>query len=110
MSGSTFETENFEIKSNKGNDAASPEIDLEKSLNTEDALLLGAKTMAGIGIGFVVVTLGATGVGALLEATIIPTVLAKVAGAIAGGGVGLSKGISDNRKDKSRRKRSVHFA
>ncbi len=107
MSGSSFETEGFEVKSNGAK--VGEEVTLEKSLNTEDMLLLGAKAMAGIGVGFVVVTLGATGVGALLEATIIPTVLAKVAGAIAGGGIGLSKGISDNRKEKTRRKRSVHF-
>ncbi|MGK5083021.1 hypothetical protein WDW37_06920 [Bdellovibrionota bacterium FG-1] len=105
MSQAQFETQE-QVK------AARPmnvELEMEKAANTEDLLMTGAKTMAGIGIGFVIVTLGATGVGALLEATIIPTTLAKVAGAIAGGGIGLSKGISDNRKEKTRRRRSVHF-
>lgn len=80
------------------------DIDLESGMATEDALLLGAKTMAGIGVGFVVVVIGATGLGAVLEATIVPTVLAKVAGAIAGGGIGLSKGIHDQRKFRASKK------
>ncbi len=84
-------------------DSLDNDIDLEKGVNTEDAILMGAKTMAGIGVGFVVVVLGATGIGAILETAIIPTALAKVAGAIAGGGVGLSKGIHDHRKYKAKR-------
>ena len=93
-------TEDFMI----ADDKAVQEVDLEAGMDTEEAILLGAKTMAGIGLGFVVVVLGATGIGAVLEATIVPTVLAKVAGAIAGGGVGLSKGIQDHRKFRAKKK------
>ncbi len=103
----SFQTEGFEIKA--GSAKATEEVNLEKGLETEEMILLSAKTAAGIGIGLVVVTLGATGIGAVIDAVIIPTVLAKMAGAVAGGGLGLSMGITDNRKEKLRRKRSVHF-
>ncbi|MEI8346996.1 MAG: hypothetical protein WCG27_05990 [Pseudomonadota bacterium] len=103
------ETTTFEAESSEMNrdGTKSKEVDFEKALNTEDAIMVGAKTMAGIGIGFVVVVIGATGLGAILEAKIIPTALAKVAGAIAGGGIGMAMGITDARKEKDRRKRSL---
>lgn len=115
MTQNTFNSEALEIespiKSNRKNSAPTSaptahETATKSSLDTEEVLMMGAKTLAGIGLGFVVVALGATGVGALLEATIIPTALAKTAGALAGGGIGLSKSITDFRKERERKRRS----
>ncbi|MBF0492775.1 MAG: hypothetical protein HQM15_08345 [Deltaproteobacteria bacterium] len=79
-----------------------PEIDLEEDFNTEELLLVGAKTIAGIGIGFIAVILGTTGIGAVLESTLLPTALTKAAGGLAGGAIGLALGISDSRKKRHR--------
>ena len=56
------EGENLEVKTAKVQ--PSPQFEIDGNMSTEDLLLVGAKTMAGIGIGFVVIVLGATGIGA----------------------------------------------
>jgi hypothetical protein len=62
------------------------------------SLIVGAKTLAGIGIGLVAVITGAVVVGAATEAVLIPSLLLKLAGGVAGGGVGMAKGLKDARK------------
>lgn len=64
----------------------------------ESSLAIGAKTVAGVGIGLLVVVAGTTVLAAASEAIIIPSLLVKLAGGIAGGGVGMAKGLSDERK------------
>lgn len=92
-------------------DALSLEETETQKLNTEELLLIGAKTIAGIGIGFMVVIFGTTGIGAVMESTILPTILTKVAGGMAGGALGLSKGVTDSRKRADqRRKHRIHFS
>jgi len=60
-------------------------------------LSVGAKTIAGIGIGLLVVVGGAALMGIAAEAVLIPSLLVKLAGGIAGGGLGMAKGLSDAR-------------
>jgi hypothetical protein len=62
------------------------------------SLLIGAKTVAGIGIGLVTVIAGAVIVGAAAETVLIPSLLLKLAGGVAGGGVGMAKGLRDEEK------------
>jgi hypothetical protein len=62
------------------------------------SLIVGAKTLAGIGLGLVAVITGAAVVGALSEAILVPSLLLKMAGGVAGGGVGMAKGLKDARK------------
>jgi hypothetical protein len=66
--------------------------------SVESSLAIGAKTVAGVGIGLLVVVAGTTLMAAASEAIIIPSLLVKLAGGIAGGGVGMAKGLSDERK------------
>lgn len=68
------------------------------SLSPGASLAVGAKTIAGIGIGLLAVMAGAVGIGMAAEAVLIPSLLAKLAGGIAGGGLGMTKGLSDARK------------
>lgn len=60
-------------------------------------LSVGAKTLAGIGIGLLAVVGGAALLGVAAEVVLVPSLLVKLAGGIAGGGVGLAKGLSDTR-------------
>ncbi len=64
------------------------------------SLLVGAKTLAGIGIGLLVVVAGVAVVGVATEAVLVPSLLLKLAGGIAGGGVGMSKGLTDAQKTR----------
>lgn len=66
--------------------------------STESSIAVGAKTIAGVGIGLLLVVAGTTALAAVSEAVIIPSLLIKLAGGIAGGGVGMAKGLSDERK------------
>lgn len=66
--------------------------------SVESSLAIGAKTVAGVGIGLLVVVAGTTLMAVASEAIIIPSLLIKLAGGIAGGGVGMAKGLSDERK------------
>jgi len=58
---------------------------------------VGAKTIAGIGIGLLTVVGGAALLGVAAEMVLVPSLLMKLAGGIAGGGLGMAKGLSDNR-------------
>jgi len=69
-----------------------------RGLSPSVSLMVGAKTIAGIGIGLLVIMAGAVGLGMAAEAVLIPSVLAKLAGGIAGGGLGMAKGLSDVRR------------
>ena len=60
-------------------------------------LAVGAKTIAGIGIGLVAVVGGAALLGLAAETILVPSLLLKLAGGIAGGGVGMAKGLKDNQ-------------
>ncbi len=60
-------------------------------------LAVGAKTVAGIGIGLMVVVGGAAVLGVAAETVLIPSLLLKLAGGIAGGGVGMARGLKDTR-------------
>jgi hypothetical protein len=64
----------------------------------ERSVAVGAKTLAGIGLGVVGVLVGAATLGIALEAIVVPSLLIKLAGGIAGGSLGLAKGIEDERK------------
>ncbi len=66
----------------------------------ESSLLVGAKTLAGVGIGLVTVVVASTAVGLVVETVVIPSLLLKLAGGIAGGGLGMAKGLSDERKTR----------
>lgn len=59
---------------------------------------VGAKTLAGIGIGLLAVLAGSTLIGLAAEAVLVPSLLLKAAGGIAGGGVGMAKGLKDERR------------
>ncbi len=72
--------------------------DAPESQSNESALIVGAKTIAGAGLGLIVVVGAVTAIGALAEAILIPSLLVKVAGGLAGGGLGLAKGLKDERK------------
>lgn len=63
------------------------------------SLVVGAKTIAGIGVGLLAVVFGSVALGAVAETVLIPSLLLKLAGGIAGGGVGMAKGLNDVRKD-----------
>jgi hypothetical protein len=63
---------------------------------------VGAKTLAGVGIGLLCVVGGAVLVGVATEVMLVPTLLVKLAGGITGGGLGMAKGVKDARKDLSR--------
>ena len=56
---------------------------------------IGAKTVAGIGLGLVTVVAGSAIIGLAAETVLIPSLLLKLAGGIAGGGVGMAKGLQD---------------
>ena len=71
---------------------------VEKKNPSSSALIVGAKTLAGIGIGLVTVIGGAAIIGVAAETVLIPSLLLKLAGGIAGGGVGMAKGIKDTSK------------
>ncbi len=62
------------------------------------SLAVGAKTVAGIGIGLIVVVAGSAVIGVAAETILIPSLLIKLAGGIAGGGVGMAKGLKDAQK------------
>ena len=75
-----------------------PEPDALDREALERSLSIGAKTLAGIGVGVVTVIIGVATAGIALEAVIIPSLLLKIAGGIAGGSIGLAKGIGDERR------------
>ena len=62
------------------------------------SLIIGAKTLAGVGIGLVAVVAGALAIGVVAEAILVPSLLLKLAGGIAGGGMGMAKGLKDAQK------------
>jgi hypothetical protein len=62
------------------------------------SLSIGAKTVAGIGIGLLAVVGGAALLGVAAETILIPSLLLKLAGGAAGGGVGMAKGLKDANK------------
>jgi hypothetical protein len=64
----------------------------------ERSLAIGAKTLAGIGLGVVGVLVGAAALGVALEAILVPTLVLKLAAGITGGSVGLAKGLGDERR------------
>lgn len=80
------------------NNSVAPEGTPTVFSSLESSLAIGAKTVAGVGIGLLVVVAGTTFLAAASEAIIIPSLLVKLAGGIAGGGVGMAKGLSDERK------------
>lgn len=63
------------------------------------SLVVGAKTVAGIGIGLLAVVAGSVALGIAAETVLIPSLLLKLAGGIAGGGVGMARGLNDVRKE-----------
>ena len=68
--------------------------------STTNSLAIGAKTVAGIGIGLVAVIGGAAVISTAVETILIPSLLLKLAGGLAGGGVGMAKGLTDAQKNK----------
>lgn len=62
------------------------------------SLAIGAKTLAGAGLGILGVLVGTVVAGALLETVLLPTLLLKVAAGVAGGGIGLAKAVGDERR------------
>jgi hypothetical protein len=68
----------------------------------ERSLAIGAKTLAGIGLGVIGVLFGAALVGAALETILVPTLVVKLAAGITGGSLGLAKGLGDERRRERR--------
>ncbi len=66
-------------------------------MHSSSPIAVGAKTIAGIGIGLIAVVGGAAVLGLAAEMVLIPSLLMKLAGGIAGGGVGMAKGMNDAR-------------
>jgi len=66
-------------------------------------LKIGAKTLAGVGMGMGAVILGFTAVSLVGGAALVHAVLFKLgAGAgLTGGGIGLYKGLADSREKKA---------
>lgn len=71
-----------------------------KRLETRDIAVIGATTLAGVGLGLMAALAGAFALTAVGEAVLAPTLLMKVAGGMTGGGVGLAKGIKDTRREE----------
>jgi len=69
------------------------------AVNPGSSLIVGAKTLAGIGIGLITVIAGSAVIGVATEAILVPSLLVKLAGGIAGGGVGMAKGLKDVQKN-----------
>jgi hypothetical protein len=67
------------------------------SISPANSLAVGAKTVAGVGVGLISVVVGSFVIGAVTEAVIIPSLLLKLAGGIAGGGIGMAKGLNDSK-------------
>jgi hypothetical protein len=61
------------------------------------SLIIGATTLAGVGVGLLAVSGGALVLGAVTEAVLIPSLLLKLAGGLAGGGLGMALGLKDAR-------------
>lgn len=61
---------------------------------------VGAKALAGIGLGLAAVLAFPAVIGLATEAVLIPSLLLKFAGGMAGGGIGLAKGLTDERKHR----------
>lgn len=78
------------------------ETETQKPGSVSPSLVIGAKTLAGIGIGLLAVTGGALVIGAVTEAVIIPSLLLKLAGGLTGGGIGMAKGLKGNRPQRER--------
>ena len=70
----------------------------QTGMGAANSLSVGAKTVAGIGIGLIAVVGGAALLGVAAEAVLIPSLLVKLAGGIAGGGLGMAKGLKDANK------------
>jgi hypothetical protein len=65
---------------------------------SSQSLIIGAKTLAGVGIGLVAVVAGSLAIGVVAEAVLVPSLLLKLAGGIAGGGMGMAKGLKDAQR------------
>lgn len=67
------------------------------NLGTRGLLIVGAATLAGVGLGLVAAVAGAAVIGLAGEAIMAPALALKVAGGLAGGGVGMAKGLKEAR-------------
>jgi len=70
----------------------------DAATSSNSSLIIGAKTLAGVGIGLVAVVAGSLALGVVAETVLVPSLLMKLAGGIAGGGVGMAKGLKDAQK------------
>jgi hypothetical protein len=61
---------------------------------------IGAKTLAGVGLGLAAVLALPAVLGLATEAVLVPSLLLKLAGGMAGGGVGMAKGLKDERPNR----------
>lgn len=71
---------------------------IEERQQPRSYLGVGAKALAGVGLGLAAVLAFPVVIGLATEAVLIPSLLLKLAGGMAGGGIGLAKGLSDDRK------------
>ena len=83
----------------RGRHANSTEDDTTRPPSRTNSLAVGAKTVAGVGIGLLAVVAGSAIIGVAAETVLVPSILLKLAGGIAGGGMGMAKGLKDAQKD-----------
>jgi hypothetical protein len=95
---STFKYRNGSVETG-GSGRPSPQRSAAKkgadSYTTKNSLIIGAKTLAGVGLGLLAVSGGFLLVGAFAEAAVVPSLLLKLAGGLTGGGLGMAKGLKD---------------
>ena len=96
MGASTFKWRNASHEPASGR--VPPREKTPDAYTTRNSLVIGAKTLAGIGIGLLAVSGGFLLIGALAEAAVVPSLLLKLAGGLTGGGLGMAKGLKDASK------------
>jgi hypothetical protein len=91
---------------NHGKQGNEPRLSVEKPSKLvnifpiESSVSIGAKTLAGVGIGLIAVIAATAAVTVATEVVLIPSLLLKLAGGITGAGLGMAKGLNDERKKR----------
>ena len=69
----------------------------ERSFGARGVFIVGAATLAGVGLGLIAAIAGVAVIGLAGEALLAPAIALKVASGLAGGGVGMAKGLNEAR-------------
>ena len=74
----------------------------DQFLSSKPILMIGAATIAGVGLGLAGVIGGSFLIGMAAESIVMPSLLLKLAGGLAGGGVGMAKGVQYIKREEKR--------